>query len=160
MSKTNSFQPRGRYFEQFTEGEMVVTAGRTITETDVVNFAGMSGDYNAIHTNAAYASAGIFQQRVAHGLLVMSIASGLAVQTGIIEETVLAFREVSNWKFSKPVFLGDTIRATLRITDLKPMKRLGGGAVTMKVAILNQNDDVVQRGDWVMLMMSQPPSDG
>jgi 3-hydroxybutyryl-CoA dehydratase len=149
-----AFQPRGRYFEEFAVGDSVATAARTITEADVVTFAGLSGDYNEIHTNAAYAAEGPFGQRVAHGLLILSIASGLAVQTGIIERTVMAFREL-DWKFSRPVMLGDTIRVLLEVTETKAMPRLGGGAVTMKLSVFNQKDEVVNRGNWIMLVESK-----
>ena len=149
------FKPRGRYFDDFSIGDQVATAGRTITESDVVTFAGLSGDYNEIHTNASFAAEGPFGERVAHGLLILSIASGLAVQTGFIERTVMAFREL-DWKFSRPVMIGDTIRVVLEVTDLKLMARLGGGSVTMKSSVLNQKDEVVNRGTWVMLVASAP----
>jgi acyl dehydratase len=149
-----TYKPRGRYFEEFSVGETLVTAGRTITETDVVNFAGLSGDYNQIHTDAAYAADWMFGQRIAHGLLVLAIATGQAVQSGIIEGTVLAFRELS-WKFSKPVFLGDTIDVLLEIIETKAMTRLGGGSVKMKVSVRNQNQEVVHRGEWIMLVKSK-----
>jgi acyl dehydratase len=145
---------RGRYFEEFAVGDIIVTAGRTVTEADIVRFAGLSGDYNQIHTDAAYAAAGMFGQRVAHGLLVLSIATGLAVQTGMVEGTVLAFREL-DWKFSRPVAIGDTIRAEIEITETKPVPRLGGGSVAMKVSVRNQQDEVVQRGNWNMLVQSK-----
>lgn len=147
------YQPRGLTFEQFEIGAQVMTAGRTITEADIVTFAGVSGDFNAIHTDAQFAAQEPFGRRVAHGLLVQSIASGLAVQTGIIEGTVLAFRELSA-KFSLPVFIGDTIRVRLEVTEKKAMRRLGGGNITLKVAVLNQDDKVVQRGNWSMLVKS------
>ncbi|MFC1878860.1 MaoC/PaaZ C-terminal domain-containing protein, partial [Chloroflexota bacterium] len=67
---------RGLYFEEFEIGHMIKTVGRTITETDIVNFAGLSGDFNLIHTDAAYSQQAPFGQRVAHGLLVLSIAMG------------------------------------------------------------------------------------
>lgn len=148
------FQPRGLYFEDFAIGQRVRSAGRTVTESDVVTFAGLSGDYNQIHTDAVYAADDMFGRRVAHGLLVQSIASGLAVQLGIIEGTVLAFRELS-CKFSRPVFLGDTIHITLEITDKKALPRLGGGNIIMKFDVKNQDDSVVQRGEWVMLVKSK-----
>ena len=78
------YQPKGLYFEDFTIDVRLRTAGRTITEADIVAFAGLSGDYNQIHTNAVYAANDTFGQRVAHGLLVQSIATGLAVQSGVI----------------------------------------------------------------------------
>jgi 3-hydroxybutyryl-CoA dehydratase len=156
MAETG-YKPRGRYFEQFNVGDTVVTAGRTITEADVVSFAGLSGDYNQIHTDSEYAAQAYYGQRVAHGLLVLSIASGLAVQTGLIEGTVLNFREL-DWKFSRPVMLGDTVHVILEITETKPLPRLGGGSVNMKINVLNQNGEVVQRGNWIMLVQSQRQS--
>ncbi|MCL4869468.1 MAG: dehydratase [Anaerolineae bacterium] len=145
---------RGRYFEEFNIGDKVVTVGRTITEADIVTFAGVSGDFNRIHTDAAYAAAAPFGQRVAHGLLIQSIATGLAVRTGVIEDTVLAFRELT-CKFSLPVFIGDTIHVELEVVETKAFRRLGGGNVTMKVSVINQKKEVVQRGEWVMLMQSK-----
>lgn len=149
------YQPRGRYFEELEVGQSLMTAGRTITEADIVSFAGLSGDYTQIHTDAEYAAANTFGQRVAHGLLVLSVASGLAMQTGLIEGTVLAFREL-DWKFSLPVMIGDTIRVKIEIKETKALPRLGGGSATMKVSVLNQQDQVVQRGHWVMLLKNQP----
>lgn len=149
-------RPHGRYFEEFSIGDKIITTARTITETDIVNFAGLSGDFNQIHIDAAYAGTQMFKQRVAHGLLVLSIASGLAVQTRFMEQTVMAFREISEWKFSKPIFIGDTIHVELEVTELKGMPRLGGGAVTIKLNVKNQNDEVVQTGTWLALMMSAP----
>lgn len=149
-----SFKPRGQFFEEFEIGQTVVTAGRTITEGDVVGFAGLSGDFNQIHTDAEYAAGEMFGQRIAHGLLVLSIATGLAVQTGIIEGTVMAFREL-DWKFSRPVMLGDTVHAEIEVEETKPLARLGGGNVVMKVSVLNQRNEVVHRGRWVMLVKSK-----
>ncbi len=150
-----TFTPRGRYFEEFQVGDVVVSAGRTITEADVVLFAGLSGDYNQIHTDAEFARQGMFGQRVAHGLLGLAVASGLAAQLGFIEGTVLAFRELT-WKFSLPIFIGDTIHVKTTVAELKAMPRLGGGAVTLDVQVLNQEDKAVQRGAWVVLIASKP----
>lgn len=155
---SQGYQPRGLYFEDFQIGQKIVTQGRTITEADIVNFAGLSGDFNPMHTNAEYMKGHMFGQRVAHGLLVMSIASGLAYQLGIIDGTVLAFREIDEWKFSLPTLIGDTVRAELEVTELKPAERLGGGLVSLKVRVLNQEDKVCQRGVWQMLVASRPKS--
>jgi len=149
-----TYKPRGLFFEDFEIGLSLATAGRTITESDIVRFAGLSGDFNQIHTDAAYAAAGPFEKRVAHGLLVQSIATGLAVQTGFIEGTVLAFREIT-CKFSLPVFIGDTVHVKLEIVEKKALPRLGGGQIVMKFRVLNQDDKAVQRGRWVMLVKSK-----
>lgn len=146
---------RGMYFEEFELGQQIITPARTITEADVVNFAGLSGDYNALHTDAVFAAGSSFGQRIAHGMLVASIATGLAAREGFIEGTVLAFRELS-WKFSLPVFIGDTIHMAAEVVELKRMARLGGGLVVIKASIVNQADEVVQRGEWRLLMKSRP----
>jgi 3-hydroxybutyryl-CoA dehydratase len=97
----------------------------------------------------------MFGQRVAHGLLVLSIASGLVIRLGFMEETVLAFREMGEWKFSLPVFIGDTIRVQVTVVETNPMRRLGGGLVRTRVEVLNQEDKVVQRGTWGVLVKSR-----
>jgi 3-hydroxybutyryl-CoA dehydratase len=152
----NTSEPRGLWFEEFEVGQKVTSPGRTVTETDIVNFAGLSGDYNQIHVDAEFSKTQPFEQRVAHGLLVQSIASGLSNQTGLIDRTVIAFREIDKWKFSKPVFIGDTIHVVMEIKETKPMPKLNGGVVVIKVSIVNQRDEVVQRGDWVVLIHNKP----
>ncbi len=150
-----TYQPRGKYFEEFLPGMKIYTAGRTITEADVVNFAGLSGDYNQMHTDAAYSQGSFFGQRVAHGLLVMSVVSGLSVNTGIMDRTVLAFREINEWKFAKPVFFGDTVHAELVVRETREMKRIGGGSVTIDVDVKNQKGDTVMKGAWTVLIASK-----
>ena len=145
----------GMYFEEYEIGQSVTSVGRTITEADVVGFAALTGDWTSIHVDAEYAAQHPFGQRVAHGLLGLSVASALAVRLGFMEGTVLAFREINEWKFSLPIFFGDTIRVRASVVGLKAMPRLGGGAVTFKVEIVNQDDKVVQRGKWTVLMMSR-----
>ncbi|MBN1149414.1 MAG: hypothetical protein JXA78_19285 [Anaerolineales bacterium] len=155
MNKALS-QPRGMYFEDFKPGQQVISAGRTITEADIVNFAGLSGDFNQMHVDAAFCQTSFFGQRVAHGLLVLSIASGLMVQTGVLEGTAIAFREINNWKFSKPVFIGDTVLAEMEVMETQPMRRLGGGAVTIEVRVKNQHSDVVMKGLLTVLIADRP----
>lgn len=146
--------PRGMHFEEFEVGLEIQTAARTITETDIVQFAGLSGDFNFIHTNAAAAAETPFGQRVAHGMLVASIATGLAVQQGFIDGTTLAFREL-RWKFTKPVYIGDTVYVSVKVAETKLMRRLGGGLVTFEAKVINQDDEVVHKGEWKMLIKSR-----
>jgi acyl dehydratase len=150
---------RGLYFEEFEEGQVYVSAGRTITESDIVAFAGLSGDYNQIHIDAEFSKTTPFGQRVAHGLLVTSIASGLVTLSGLIDGTVLAFREISSWKFTKPVFIGDTIHVQTEIINTKALKRVGGGAVELELSVINQHDEAVMKGIWKVLIASKPESD-
>ena len=147
---------RGLYFEDFEPGQHVSTVGRTITEGDIVTFAGLSGDHNTIHTDAEYSRSTRFGQRIAHGLLVLSIASGLVIRSGIMEGTVIAFREIENWKFTKPVFIGDTVHVEIEVTETKAIPRLEGGNVFIHLQVNNQSNEVVMKGNWTLLMKSKP----
>lgn len=146
----------GLYFEEFSVGQKVVTEKRTVTEDDIMSFARVSGDDNRIHTDPEFSKTTIFGKQIAHGLLGLAIASGLAWQTGILDGTVIAFREVNEWKFIKPVFIGDTIYAELETIETKALPRIGGGSVTITLEVKNQNDEVCHRGKWTVLMMSKP----
>lgn len=146
---------RGLYFEELEIGWSVSTKGRTITETDVVNFAGLSGDYNPLHTDAEFASKTEFGRRIAHGALVFSIAIGLTYQAGFMDETVMAFLSL-DWKYSAPIFIGDTIHCEVQIIDLKRLPRLGGGKVVLAVKVVKQDGTVAQKGEWVVLVRSRP----
>lgn len=142
---------QGLYFEEYTIGDSIESAGRTITETDIVNFAALSGDWNAIHVDAEVAKTGMFGERIAHGLLGLSVASGLAVRLGFMEETVIAFMGL-DWKFRAAIKIGDTIRVRAEVSEKKAVPRLGGGTVTFNVEVLNQRDETTQKGTWTMLI--------
>lgn len=146
----------GLYFEDFNVGQKLDTQKRTITEDDIMAFARLTGDDNRIHTDPEFSRTTMFGRQVAHGLLGLSIASGLAWQTGILDGTVIAFREVNEWKFVKPVFIGDTIYVEMVVREAKALPRIGGGSVTITLEIKNQNDEVCHRGLWTVLMMSKP----
>lgn len=149
-------RPRGMYFEEFSVGQRIISPGRTLTEADIVNFAGISGDYNQIHTDSVYAAQSPFGQRVAHGLLGLSIASGLVVQTGMMEGTILAFREINEWKFIQPVYIGDTIHVEVEVLETKELRRLGGGAVMISLDVKKQSGETVMKGIWKALISSRP----
>jgi 3-hydroxybutyryl-CoA dehydratase len=154
MAKISS--QRGMWFEEFEVGQQIITPGRTITESDIVSFAGLSGDYNQIHTDVEFAGKTLFGQRVAHGLLGLSIASGLAMRTGILEGTVIAFREINNWKFTNPIFVGDTIHVELNIIETKPIPRLGGGSLIIELVVKNQREVVTMKGTWTAIVSNKP----
>jgi 3-hydroxybutyryl-CoA dehydratase len=147
---------QGLYFEEFSVGQRIITPARTVTESDVVTFAGLSGDFNQIHTDAEFTKKTPFGQRIAHGLLGLSIASGLAMRTGVLEGTVLAFREIQNWKFSRPVFIGDTIHVVLEVTETKALPRLGGGSVIITLDVKNQREETTMKGAWIVLVATKP----
>ena len=145
----------GLYFEEFNVGQKIVTEKRTITESDIMTFAALTGDNNRIHTDPEFSKTTVFGQQVAHGLLGLSIASGLAWRTGILDGTVIAFREINEWKFIKPVFIGDTVYVDLDIKETKSLPRIGGGSVTIMLEVKNQNEEVSHRGYWTVLIMSK-----
>jgi acyl dehydratase len=142
------------YFEDFWVGQEVETPARTITETDLVVFAGLSGDYNALHTDAAYAAQGPYGERIAQGLLSLSVTSGLIARLGILEGSVLAFRELA-WKFKRPVLIGDTISARVKVVGTKLVRQFGGGLVKLAIRLYNQHQQVVQTGTWKVLLRSR-----
>lgn len=131
-----------KYFEDFEVGEQSKTAGRTITETDIVNFAGITGDWNEIHTNKEFAERGPFKQRIAHGALIFSIATGLGVRLGQTADTVIAFYGLDRLRFVKPTFIGDTIHVTQKV-EAKSERDDRSGIITMLSEVINQRDEVV-----------------
>lgn len=147
---------RGIYFEEFEVGQRFQTVSRTITESDVVTFAGLSGDFNQLHTDEEFAKNTPYGRRIAHGLLGMAIASGLTMRSGVLEGTALAFREINSWKFSNPIFLGDTIHVDLVVEETKPLPRLGGGSVLIELTVKNQRNENTMRGIWTVLVASRP----
>ena len=148
--------PRGLWFEEFEAGQKLTTSGRTVTEADIVNFAGISGDHHPIHMDAQYGAETGYGQRVAHGLLVVSIVTGLVVQTAILDGTLGAFREINNWKFKHPVFIGDTIRAEAEVGKIIQLKGVDAGMVEIRLKVLNQDDLVVMTGKLTLVMLSRP----
>jgi len=155
MMETPSLN-RGLYFEEFVVGRKITTVGRTVAESDIFIFAGFSGDYNQIHTDAEFAKSTPFGQRVAHGLLGLSIASGLAMRTGVLEGTVIAFREINNWKFIAPVFIGDTLHVEMEVAETKALPRIGGGSVVITLDVKKQSGETAMKGNWTVLVMSRP----
>lgn len=145
----------GIYFEDYTEGLTFETRGRTITEADIVAFAGLSYDTNPMHTDAEYARGTQFGQRIAHGALGFSIATGLAWQLGFLESTVIAFTE-AEWKFRAPIYIGDTVHLQLAVTRLRASKAVGGGFVTVSAKLLNQRGETTQKGEWTYIVRSRP----
>src|SRR3982074_3017243 len=103
------------YFEDFVLQSTSTSRSRTITETDIVNFAGLSGDFVELHMSEDYAQKGPFGRRIAHGALVFSISTGLMTQMNQIHDTVIAFYGLDRLRFVRPTFIGDTIHVTKRV---------------------------------------------
>ena len=143
--------PLGRYFEEFQEGQSMQSPGRTLTEADIVLFAGLSGDYNPLHTDAEFARGSRFGGRIAHGLLGLAFASGLASRLNFIEGTALAFMGLE-WRFRAPIVAGDTVHIVAKVARKRELRRLGGGVVSFDVRLVNQRGETVQRGRWDILV--------
>lgn len=148
------YQPRGKYFQEFEVGQEIETAGRTISESDLVQFANLTGDTNPMHTNAEYARTTVFGERIAHGMLGLSYTLGLLWPIGIMEGTVIAFMGLEA-KFKAPIKIGDTIHAVSRVKQKKEMKAMGGGIVVLETRLLNQRDEVTQQADLTVLIKSR-----
>ena len=132
----------GLYFEDFESSPPITSRGRTITEADVVTFAGLTGDLVEIHTNEEYAKTTKFGRRVAHGALVFGMSVGLATRTNLLDETLLAFAGVDKLRFVSPVFIGDTIHVVKRVMERKE-KGAAQGTVVFETRVLNQRDELV-----------------
>jgi acyl dehydratase len=126
------------YFEDYAIDDVRTSRGRTITEADIVNFAGLSGDFVELHMNEEYARRGPFGKRIAHGALVFSISTGLMVQMTVHQEAIVAFRGVDQLRFVAPVFIGDTIHVTKK-TIQKHTNDGVRGLVTFETTVLNQD---------------------
>ena len=142
--------PPRRYFDEIEVGEEYESPGRTVTEADIVLFAGISGDYNIVHTDAEFMKGSIFGERIAHGLLGLSIQSGLLTRA-MQPYATLAFAGL-RWKFKGPIKIGDTIRVRGKVIAKKEGGQPDRGLVTLERAVVNQRDEVVQEGETDLMV--------
>ena len=147
---------RSLYFEDFTVGQKFVTKARTITEADIVNFAGLSWDHNQLHTDAEYAASTLFGKRIAHGLLGVVAHAGLSYE--LTEDSLLALLEL-NWQFKAPIYIGDTIHVEQTVKNLRETKAGDRGILTFEKAVINQKDEVVQTGTTTILLARRATQD-
>jgi 3-hydroxybutyryl-CoA dehydratase len=130
------------YYDDFALDSVSTSRGRTVTEADIVNFAGLSGDFVELHMSETYAAKGPFGKRIAHGVLIFSISTGLGIQLSQIEDTVIAFYGIDKLRFLRPVFIGDTIHVVKKVID-KQQKDGERGVVTFETNVLNQFNELV-----------------
>ncbi len=142
---------RGRTFEEFAINEEIISGVRTVTEDDVVSFAHLSGDFQPEHMNEEYAKKSPVGTRIAHGLLILSMATGLLNQTGAFEGTSIAILEAKT-RFLKAVKFGDSIRAIQKITGKRETSKPDRGVVTTQITVFNQDDQPVLETELVMLL--------
>jgi len=142
---------KGKTFNEFKVGDKFTTASRTITEADVVNFAGISGDFNPLHTDEEFGKSTRFKGRVAHGMLSVAVATGLANQLGIFEGTTIALLSMTiNYKGA--VKFGDTIHLELKVAEKKETSKDDKGIVTFNTIVYNQNNEPIVEGQWVVML--------
>jgi acyl dehydratase len=140
------------HFEDLEVGVAWRSGGRTVTEADIAAFAGVSGDFNPIHVDAQYAAGTVFGQRVAHGALVLAIATGLRQQQGTFRGTLKAWLGMRDWRFTAPVLIGDTVHVVTEVTELRDTKDPLAGLAIQRVEVRNQRDEMVAKGEFVTLM--------
>ncbi len=139
-----------RYYEDYQVGERFVSRGRTLTEADIVNFAGVSGDWYPLHVDVEYSKRSQFGQRIAHGMLVLTIASGLVP---ISPDVFVAFYGIDNIRFTAPTFIGDTIHVEVEIVEKQD--RGPGGVLTFRQEVRKAGGDLCATGVWKVLMKSR-----
>jgi acyl dehydratase len=144
-----------KYFEEFLVGEKYVSPARTVTETDIVIFAGLSGDYNPLHTDSEFCKDTIFGEKIAHGLLGLSILTGLSSRLGIFDGTAIAFLGINDWKFVKPIFANDTIHFEMTVADKRETSKADRGIIFREVKLYNQHGDVIQQGTLPIMVKRQ-----
>ena len=136
-------QARGRYFEDFKVGEVLVTGRRTVEGGDVSRFAGLTGDFNPLHTDEVFAAQTPFGGRVAHGILTLAVSNGQQNLSGWFEGTALALLGLDRLRFTLPVKFGDTIHTEMTVKQARPSSKADRGVVTFDVVVKNQRDEVV-----------------
>ncbi len=146
----------GLYWEEWEVGKSFTTAARTITETDVVNFAGISGDYNPLHINEEYCKNTQFGTRIAHGPLIYAVAAGLLFQLHLYDDTLIAFLGFESLKFTKPVKINDTIYAKVTVTEVSETSKADRGVMKRVLQVFNQRDEMVQEGIQAFLVKRKP----
>ena len=146
----------GLYWEDWEIGKEYVSPSRTITEADIVHFAGISGDYNPLHINEEHCKKTIFGTRIAHGPLIYSIAAGLLFQLHLYDDTLIAFLGFDSLKFTKHVIAGDTITAKIAVLEKRETSKEDRGVMKRSLKVYNQNDEMVQDAVQAFLLKRKP----
>ncbi|MCB1474774.1 MAG: MaoC family dehydratase N-terminal domain-containing protein [Rhodobiaceae bacterium] len=142
-----------KYLEDFIIGETSTSPARTITETDVVLFAGLSGDVNPIHTDEEFCKKNSpFGTRIAHGMLGLSVVTGLSARIGDMAGSAIAFLGIEDWRFLNPIIAGDTVHLVVETTEARPTSKPGRGLVKRKLSLINQKGEVCQQGLFSVLV--------
>ena len=147
---------RGMYWEEWNVGAEFESPARTVTEADIVMFAGLSGDYNPLHINEEHCRSTQFGTRIAHGPLVYAIAAGLIFQLHLYDDTLIAFLGFDSLKFTAPVKAGDTIHAKLKVLEKRETSRADRGVMKRELKVYNQRGEMVQDAVQAFLLKRKP----
>jgi acyl dehydratase len=148
------------YYEDLTEGQTFTSPARTVTETDLVSFAMLSGDWNPIHTNQEFAQETYYSKRVVHGVFGISMMTGLLDRTGLFDGSAIAMLGIRDWTFKGPIFVGDTIHFEMEIVSKRLTSKEDRGIVDRKFKLINQRGETVQEGNIaIMLRLKAGTSD-
>ena len=145
---------RGKCIEEFEVGQVDESRARTITETDVVQFSWISGDVNPMHTDAVHSAKSPLGQRIAHGALGLSVATGLSASLGYMDGTAIAALGIDEWKFLKPILFNDTIRLRATVVATRLTSKPDRGVLVRRMDLLNQHNDVVQTGLMTTMVLT------
>ncbi|MCQ4770179.1 MaoC family dehydratase N-terminal domain-containing protein [Intestinimonas massiliensis] len=148
------YNPKGFYLEDYEIGREYTSQGRTITDADVVNFAGVSGDFNPLHTDEEFGKANQFGKRIAHGALGFIISTGLNNQMGIAEGTTIAFIECTV-KYTAPLLIGDTVHIVVIPTEVIHSSKPGKGILKQLVKLVNQDERVIMESNQTLMVKSR-----
>lgn len=144
------------WFEDFSAGQVFLSQARTVTETDVVTFAGWSWDTNPVHTDAVSAGSGRYGERIAHGVLGLSVALGLTSRIGVFEGCSIALLGIDDWRFRRPLRIGDTVRCRVEVLDTRLTSRGDAGILRRRLALLDQDGAVLQDGEIGLMVALRP----
>ena len=142
---------RGLFFEEFKVGDKFFSESQAISEHHIVEFAEISGDNNPIHVDEEFAKTTLYGERIVHGLLGLSVVSGLAAKLGFAERTTIAFRGLE-WKFRKPILIGDIVSAVFQVIEKRSVPIEGAGLIVFQVIVSNQDNSIVQKGKWSLII--------
>ena len=148
------------YLEDLAAGQTFTTPGRTITEADVVSFASWTNDNNQVHTDVEFASRTRYGQRIVHGLLGTSLCLGLIARTGVFEGSAVALLGIDQWRFTAPVFIGDTVTCDVEILSTRLTSAGRTGIVERTVSLRNQRGEVVQQGRMDVMVLTRDAAIG
>lgn len=142
----------GKYFEEMEIDDQFLTVSRSVTEADIVNFCGVSGDFNQLHTDIEFAAKTPFGRRIAHGMCGLAMASGCLNRSGLVEGTTVAFVGIKEWSFRHPIYINDTICVKVEVKAKRTTSKGKHGLVSFWITVFNQHDEAVMEGQWDVLI--------